>query len=58
MMTEKGLAILDGIKAKHFPNGYREHKQGGQDFRFSRRGQIEMKRAAQARAHRLMETMK
>ncbi|WP_175422444.1 hypothetical protein RJD39_11035 [Vibrio scophthalmi] len=58
MMSEKGLSILEGIKAQHFPNGYRQHKQGGKDFRFSRRGQIEMKRGAQARMQRLSEALK
>ncbi|ODS09807.1 hypothetical protein RJD39_12735 [Vibrio scophthalmi] len=58
MPTENGLSILESIKAKHFPNGYRPHKQGGKDFRFSRRGQIEMKRGAQARMQRLSEALK
>ncbi|WP_175422453.1 hypothetical protein [Vibrio scophthalmi] len=58
MMTEKGLSILESIKAKHFPNGYRAQKQSGSDYRFSRRGQVEMKRGAQARAQRFMESMK
>lgn len=57
-MTEKGLSILEGIKAKHFPNGYRQNKQGGKDYRFSHRGQVEMKRGAQMRKERFMESMK
>ncbi len=49
-MTEKGLAILEDIKAKHFPNGYQHHAQGGKDYRFSRKGQAEFKRAAKLQA--------
>lgn len=44
--TETGLKILDDIKAKYFPNGFSaSHRQGAQDYRFSRKGQAEFKRA-------------
>ena len=46
MPTVKGLEILESLKAKHFPNGYRSQPQGGKDYRFSRKGQTEFKRAA------------
>ncbi|HDY8229151.1 TPA: hypothetical protein RQL15_003714 [Vibrio vulnificus] len=57
-MTERGLEILESIKAKHFPNGYRNHAQGGRDYRHSRKGQTEFKRAFQQRLQRLSESMK
>lgn len=50
MPTEKGLAILEKLKSKHFPNGYQHHAQGGKDYRFSRKGQAEFKRAAKLQA--------
>ncbi len=46
MPTEQGLKTLNEIKAKWFPNGYRSQSQGGKDYRFSRKGQAEFKRAA------------
>ncbi|WP_167515595.1 hypothetical protein [Vibrio taketomensis] len=57
-MTDQGLAILESIKAKYFPNGYRPHKEGCEDYRYSRRGQIEIKRALQARALRMTASLK
>lgn len=50
MPTEQGLKTLDEIKAKWFPNGYRPQPQGGKDFRFSRKGQAEFKKAARLQA--------
>lgn len=46
MPTEKGLQILESIKAKHFPSFGQRKAQGGKDYRFSRKGQAEFKRAA------------
>ncbi|CAK1753476.1 conserved hypothetical protein [Vibrio crassostreae] len=46
MPTAKGLEILDNLKAKHFPNGYSSKSKSGKDYRFSRKGQMEYKRAA------------
>ncbi|NOI30547.1 hypothetical protein [Vibrio coralliilyticus] len=53
MATNKGLAILESIKAKHFPDGYQAHTQSGKDYRFSRKGQAEFKRAARLQMARL-----
>ncbi|NOH55872.1 hypothetical protein F0266_23385 [Vibrio coralliilyticus] len=53
MPTENGLAILASIKAKHFPEGYQAHAKGGKDYRFSRKGQAEFKRAARLQMARL-----
>ncbi|AIW20149.1 hypothetical protein F0267_10800 [Vibrio coralliilyticus] len=53
MATSKGIAILEGIKAKHFPDGYQAHTQSGKDYRFSRKGQAEFKRAARLQMARL-----
>ncbi|ARC91210.1 hypothetical protein B6A42_02305 [Vibrio coralliilyticus] len=53
MATSKGLAILEGIKTKHFPDGYQAHAQSGKDYRFSRKGQAEFKRAARLQMARL-----
>ncbi|WP_099609067.1 hypothetical protein [Vibrio coralliilyticus] len=53
MATNKGLAILESIKAKHFPDGYQAHVQSGKDYRFSRKGQAEFKRAARLQMARL-----
>ena len=50
MPTEQGLKTLNDLKAKWFPNGYRSHPQGGKDFRFSRKGQAEFKKAARLQA--------
>ncbi len=50
MPTVKGLEILESLKAKHFPNGYRSQLQGGKDYRFSRKGQAEFKKAAKIQA--------
>ncbi|NOJ20034.1 hypothetical protein [Vibrio jasicida] len=44
--TVKGLAILEGIKEKHFPEFGKTKSRGGKDYRFSRKGQAEYKRAA------------
>ncbi|EHV9835925.1 hypothetical protein K1B31_002765 [Vibrio vulnificus] len=52
--TEKGLSILDSIKTKYFPDGYSSKPTlSGQDYRFSRRGQVEFKRGHQLRITRL-----
>ncbi|ERB62593.1 MULTISPECIES: hypothetical protein [Vibrio] len=53
MPTVNGLAILESIKAKHFPDGYQAHTQSGKDYRFSRKGQAEFKRAARLQMARL-----
>ncbi|NOI58293.1 hypothetical protein [Vibrio coralliilyticus] len=53
MATNKGLAILESIKTKHFPEGYQAHTQSGKDYRFSRKGQAEFKRAARLQMARL-----
>ncbi|WP_159739242.1 hypothetical protein [Vibrio atypicus] len=50
MPTERGLEILNSLKAKHFPNGYQAHSASGKDYRFSRKGQAEFKRAAKLQA--------
>ncbi|MCG9680470.1 MULTISPECIES: hypothetical protein [Vibrio] len=50
MPTEQGLKTLNDIKAKWFPNGYRSHSKGGKDYRFSRKGQAEFKKAARLQA--------
>lgn len=53
MPTANGIAILEEIKAKHFPDGYQAHAQSGKDYRFSRKGQAEFKRAARLQMARL-----
>lgn len=50
MPTVKGLEILDNLKAKHFPNGYSSKSKTGKDYRFSRKGQMEYKRAVMLKA--------
>lgn len=50
MPTEQGLKTLNDIKTKWFPNGYRAKSQGGKDYRFSRKGQAEFKKAAKIQA--------
>ncbi|WP_180958471.1 hypothetical protein [Vibrio sp. vnigr-6D03] len=50
MPTTKGLETLERLKAEHFPQGFRSKRQGGKDYRFSRKGQAEFKRAAQLQA--------
>ncbi|WP_167335773.1 hypothetical protein ABF162_13830 [Vibrio coralliilyticus] len=57
MATNKGLAILESIKAKHFPEGYQAQAKGGKDYRFSRKGQAEFKRAARLQAIRHREVI-
>ncbi|AYC07030.1 hypothetical protein [Vibrio cholerae] len=54
MATETGLKILNDIKAKYFPNGFSgSQHQGAQDYRYSRKGQAEFKRAHVARLAKL-----
>ncbi|WP_204244212.1 hypothetical protein [Vibrio nigripulchritudo] len=50
MPTAKGLSILNDLKTKHFPDGYKKRAQSGKDYRFSRKGQAEFKRAAKLQA--------
>ncbi|WP_394126955.1 hypothetical protein [Vibrio hepatarius] len=50
MSTEFGLQTIEKIKTQYFPNGYRQHASGGKDYRFSRRGQAEFKKAAKLQA--------
>ncbi|MCG9608654.1 hypothetical protein L1D41_03035 [Vibrio harveyi] len=57
MPTEQGLKTLDEIKAKWFPKGYRTKPQGGKDYRFSRKGQAEFKKAAQLQAIKHRQTI-
>jgi len=57
MPTAKGLEILNNLKAKHFPNGYQAHPKGGTDYRFSRKGQAEFKRAARMQAIKHREVL-
>ncbi|MEZ8102208.1 hypothetical protein [Vibrio bivalvicida] len=57
MPTEQGLKIINDIKAKWFPNGYRPHPKGGTDYRFSRKGQAEFKKAAKIQAIKHRETI-
>ncbi|UTZ31730.1 hypothetical protein HB762_10160 [Vibrio campbellii] len=57
MPTEKGLQILESIKAEHFPLFGQRKAQGGKDYRFSRRGQAEFKRAAKLQAIKHREVL-
>ncbi|MCG9584633.1 hypothetical protein OPW13_12540 [Vibrio europaeus] len=57
MPTEKGLAILESLKAQHFPKGYRSQRKGGKDYRYSRKGQAEFKRAAKLQAIKHRESI-
>lgn len=50
MPTDKGLEIIESLKAKYFPSGYRPKPPSGKDYRFSRKGQMEYKRAARLQA--------
>lgn len=50
MPTEKGIETIEGIKAKYFPNFGKPKPRSGQDYRFSRKGQSEYKRAARLQA--------
>lgn len=47
MPTSKGLAILESIKQKHFPDGYKKHSEGCKDYRFTAKGQAEYRRGFQ-----------
>ncbi|MEH0713176.1 hypothetical protein [Vibrio owensii] len=47
MPTAKGLSILESIKAKHFPSGYKHRSNGCSDYRFTAKGQAEYRRGFQ-----------
>ncbi len=55
MPTEKGLQIIESIKAKHFPSFGQRKVRGGKDYRFSRKGQVEYKRGVMLRLERLSQ---
>lgn len=55
MPTAKGLEIIASIKAEHFPCGGRAPHKGGKDYRFSRKGQAEYKRAIRLQAIKYRE---
>ncbi len=57
MATAKGLEILDSFKAKHFPDGYRSSPQSGKDYRYSQKGQAELRRAAKLQAMKHRESL-
>ncbi|MFV8407605.1 hypothetical protein ACNO6G_21105 [Vibrio harveyi] len=50
MPTEKGIETIEDIKAKYFPNFGKPKPRSGQDYRFSRKGQAEFKKAAKLQA--------
>jgi len=57
MPTEKGLQCLSDIKNKYFPEFGQRKSTSGKDYRFSRKGQAEFKRAAKLRLSRLSKDM-
>lgn len=57
MPTTKGIEIIEGLKTKYFSGGYRSKPQGGKDYRFSQKGQAELRRAAKLQAIRHRELL-
>ncbi|NAW57789.1 MULTISPECIES: hypothetical protein [unclassified Vibrio] len=53
--TPFGLSTLEKIKQEHFPNMGKgdKHLSTGKDYRFSRRGQAEFRRAFEVQKMRL-----